>query len=230
MLSSSCVWYCRAMPQNAVQVLGPGLVLLQGALSPEQQRWLVEYALCAGARPKRGWYSAAGQLNATPSRGRIYDAIDNFPEADGIRGLCLDLVQQSRAAQPNIPQMHVTHMLLLLYTTAEGMGWHRDSDPNDGDNDHPIVSISLGNASDFGYKPLLRPECQVRLDSGDVVVWGGPQRMLEHSVLRVHEDSCPGHLQDLLKGARINFTFRSAPNILGQEAAYGTDTFWVDPT
>ena len=24
------------------------------------------------------------------------------------------------------------------------MGWHKDSDPNDGDNDHPIVSISLG--------------------------------------------------------------------------------------
>ena len=44
------------------------------------------------------------------------------------------------------------------------MGWHRDSDPNDGDNDHPIVSISLGNRCAFGYKALGAPAQEVTLE------------------------------------------------------------------
>ena len=209
------------------EVLGNGFVVLRNALDPEMQKWLAEYAVAAGRRPyPSGWYDRDGTaLNATASRGRIYDAITSYPESERIRELCLGLVDRCRMAQPNLPQMEVTHMLLLLYTAAEGMDWHRDSDKNDGDNDHPIVSVSLGNSTDFGYKPLMQPTQSVRLDSGDVAVWGGPQRMLEHCVLSVHSGTCPEFLRDVLGNSRINFTFRSAPNILGRETEFATAEF-----
>ncbi len=53
------------------------------------------------------------------------------------------------------------------------MYWHKDSDPNDGNNDHPIVSITIGNSCDFGIKLVGKKEEILRLDSGDVVIWGG---------------------------------------------------------
>ncbi len=105
----------------------------------------------------------------------------------------------------------------------------RDSDPNDGDNDHPIVSISLGNTSSFGYKQLLKKESSINLESGDVLIWGGPERMLMHTVHGVQLGTCPDHLREIIGNARINFTFRSAPNILGKEEQFATDKYWVDP-
>merc|ERR1712118_277151 len=98
------------------------------------------------------------QLNAGVSRGRIYQALHHYRDCSMVQALCSTLVDIARSVAPKLPQMDVTHMLLLYYTGAEGMGWHRDSDPNDGDNDHPIVSVSLGNTCEFGYKPLLQPE------------------------------------------------------------------------
>jgi len=65
---------------------------------------------------------------------------------------------------------NATPMLLLKCRTSAGMGWHRDSDKNDGDNDGPIVSVSIGNSCEFGYKPLLRKEQWVTLASGDVLI------------------------------------------------------------
>jgi len=209
-------------------VLGDGFVVIKKALDEKEQRWLAQYAFGAGKRKAPlGWWKDADytELNVSPSRGRIYEAIERYPGPERIRALCLKLVSRCRAVQPKLPEMDVTHMLLLLYTSAQGMVWHRDSDKNDGDNDHPIVSISLGNASDFGYKPLFRGEQVIRLESGDVAVWGGPQRMLEHAVLKVHSDTCPPHLRDLIGDGRINFTFRSARNILGKEAEFSTATF-----
>ena len=214
--------------ESSSTVLGNGFVVIKHALNEKEQRWLAEYAFGAGKRKAPlGWWKDADctELNATPSRGRMYDAIERYPEPDRIRALCLQLVSRCRAVQPKLPEMDVTHMLLLLYTSAQGMDWHRDSDKNDGDNDHPIVSISLGNSSDFGYKPLFRGEQVIRLESGDVAVWGGPQRMLEHAVLKVHCNTCPPHLRDLIGDGRINFTFRSARNVLGKEAEFSTEAF-----
>ena len=54
-----------------------------------------------------------------------------------------------------------------------------------GDNDHPIVSISLGSTCSFGYKPIFQKEKFVKLESGDILIWGGPERMLEHCVDKV---------------------------------------------
>ena len=80
------------------------------------------------------------------------------------------------------------------------------------------------------HKQLLKAESVVTLQSGDVLVWGGPERMLLHQVAGVAMGTCPAHLRPIIGDARINFTFRSAPNILGKEEQFATDKYWVDPS
>jgi hypothetical protein len=55
--------------------------------------------------------------------------------------ICNDLVKLAQQKSNKIPDMEITDLLLVYYANDEGC-WNSDSDKNDGDNDHPIVSIS----------------------------------------------------------------------------------------
>lgn len=205
-----------------IQVIAPGLVLMKGALNKDKQIWLAEYALRAGEDPQHGFWTtlANGEkvLNNDKGRGRIYDTINVFPDAKSVQDLCEEMVSIARDKDNKMPQMFPTHLLLLYYATPDGMYWHKDSDPNDGDNDHPIVSVNVGNSCEFGYKLVGKPESTVLLESGDVLIWGGPNRMLLHCVHKVNSNTCPDYLP--IKDVRLNFTFRDAPNVLGNENKY----------
>jgi hypothetical protein len=74
-----------------------------------------------------------------------------------------------------------------------------------------------GNASEFGYKLACRKKEYIRLESGDVLIWGGPNRMLLHCVRTVYADTAPKFLPQELHNVRLNFTFRDAPNVVGRE-------------
>ena len=100
------------------------------------------------------------------------------------------------------------------YTHNGRMGWHAD-DKNFGTGDRPIVMASLGQAADFGYKLKTRGREEartVRLESGDVVVFGGEARHMPHAVLKVHMGGMPSGLrlpQQLNDGTgRISITWR----------------------
>eukprot|EP00475_Leptophrys_vorax_P033645 TRINITY_DN53172_c0_g1_i1.p1 TRINITY_DN53172_c0_g1~~TRINITY_DN53172_c0_g1_i1.p1 ORF type:complete len:250 (+),score=61.04 TRINITY_DN53172_c0_g1_i1:75-752(+) len=213
-------------PDVEIRSLGPGIALLKKALSSDSQIALANWALNAGKHPTDGWFTEDGKLNATPSRGRIYLPVDKYGDPEPVRQLCIDLVRQGQTVTPALPDIDLTHLLLLYYSDGEGMCWHRDSDENDGDNDHPIVSISLGNSCDFAFKQLLKGEQDILLESGDVLIWGGPERMLLHCVRGVRQGTAPEFLP--FKDARINFTYRSARNILGKEEQFRSDKYWVD--
>lgn len=124
-------------------------------------------------------------------------------------------MKQVKEKDPSMPECNPTHLLLLYYASARGMGYHADNGENDGDNDHPIISFSLGNSCEFGMK-LTKGEKKITLASGDIIIWGGVQRMMRHSVLSVKTGSSP-HYLNLGREVRLNFTFRDAPNILGRE-------------
>jgi alkylated DNA repair dioxygenase AlkB len=213
---------------SGLQVIAPGLVYLKQALSEDQQRWLAKYAIDAGNRKDHGfWIDAPGEngestrvLNSDKGRGRIYDDVLNFPDAERVEDLCHKLVACARNKDSKMPEMNPTHLLLLYYATHDGMEWHSDSDKNDGNNDHPIVSICIGNSCDFGYKIVAKQAQTLQLNSGDVLIWGGPNRMLLHCVEKVHQNTCPDFLQDLLGNVRLNFTYRDAPNVRGEENKY----------
>jgi alkylated DNA repair protein (DNA oxidative demethylase) len=95
--------------------------------------------------------------------------------------------------------------LINRYEAGTRLSLHRDE--NERDLAAPIVSVSLGLPATFLFGGLSRGDRtrRVRLESGDIVVWGGPDRLVYHGVAPLAEGD------DLLTGqCRINLTFRKA--------------------
>ena len=95
--------------------------------------------------------------------------------------------------------------LINRYAPGSRLSLHQDR--NERDFKEPIVSVSLGLPAIFlwgGQKRSDRPT-HVQLVHGDVVVWGGPDRLVFHGVNRLPEGRHP-----LTGGVRYNLTFRKA--------------------
>lgn len=94
--------------------------------------------------------------------------------------------------------------LVNFYRKGAKMGLHRDAD--EGNFDAPVVSISLGDPARFriGGQARKDPTQAMALNSGDVVVMGGPSRLAYHGVDRIMF----GHSPLLKDGGRINLTLR----------------------
>lgn len=95
--------------------------------------------------------------------------------------------------------------LINRYEAGTRLSLHRDE--NELDLTAPIVSVSLGLPAIFlfgGQSRGDRPR-RIGLESGDVVVWGGPDRLVYHGVapLAVGDDPLTGQ-------CRINLTLRRA--------------------
>ena len=91
------------------------------------------------------------------------------------------------------------------YAPGTRLSLHQDRDERD--FSQPIVSVSLGVPAVFLWGGLQRSEraARVPLWHGDVVVWGGADRLRFHGVTPV-----PDGLHPLTGAERINFTFRRA--------------------
>lgn len=95
--------------------------------------------------------------------------------------------------------------LINLYRGEKAkMGLHRDEDEQD--LSAPVVSISLGDTAVFRMGGLSRndPTSSIKLNSGDVVTFGGEARLNYHGIDRVIANSSTV----LSKGGRINLTLR----------------------
>jgi alkylated DNA repair protein (DNA oxidative demethylase) len=95
--------------------------------------------------------------------------------------------------------------LINRYEPGTRLSLHRDE--NERDLTAPIVSVSLGLPAVFlfgGNSRSDRPR-RIALESGDVVVWGGPDRLVYHGVAPLAEGNDP-----LTGQCRINLTFRKA--------------------
>lgn len=93
--------------------------------------------------------------------------------------------------------------LVNRYAPGTRLSLHQDRDEDD--RVAPIVSVSLGLPATFLFGGFARADRTVRmpLAHGDVVVWGGVDRMRFHGVLPVP----PG--RDARTGdVRLNLTFR----------------------
>lgn len=95
--------------------------------------------------------------------------------------------------------------LINRYEPGARMSLHQDKDERD--LSQPIVSVSLGLPAVFLFGGLKRaePASRIPLTHGDVVVWGGPDRLRYHGVLAVKAGAHP-----LLGACRLNLTFRKA--------------------
>lgn len=99
-------------------------------------------------------------------------------------------------------------MLVNFYREGAKMGMHRDADENEWAA--PVVSVSLGDPARFRMGGLARkdPTEAVELNSGDVLVMGGPARLAYHGVDRIRFGVSPL----LAEGGRINLTMRVVRN------------------
>lgn len=100
--------------------------------------------------------------------------------------------------------------LVNLYGPGATMGLHQDRDEARGD---PVVSLSLGDACTFRFgtpEHRGRPYTDVRLESGDLVVFGGPSRLAFHGVPKVFDGTAPAWCCEVLGAApgRVNITLR----------------------
>ena len=94
--------------------------------------------------------------------------------------------------------------LINFYSADAKMGLHQDRDEED--FAAPVLSVSLGDACLFRVGGPARADKTVsfRLESGDVVLIGGPNRLAFHGVDRIY----PGSSALLKNGGRINLTMR----------------------
>lgn len=95
--------------------------------------------------------------------------------------------------------------LINRYDPGTRMGLHQDK--NEQCFDAPIVSISLGISATFLFGGLTRacPTERVTLIHGDIVVWGGPDRLRYHGIAPIKSAAHP-----VVGPHRLNLTFRQA--------------------
>jgi len=114
----------------------------------------------------------------------------------------LDLAARA-AAEAGFANYDPDACLINRYVAGAKLSLHQDRDEKDAWA--PIVSVSLGLPATFlwGGKRRSDPVRRLHLESGDVVVWGGPARFVYHGVAPLKDGEHP-----LTGAARINLTFR----------------------
>jgi alkylated DNA repair protein (DNA oxidative demethylase) len=198
--------------------IGPCACVLHGYATPREQALLSAIAGVEARAPFRrmvtpGGYTMSAALTncgalgwTTDRRGYRYTTVD--PDSGlawpAMPEVCAQLAREAAAAA-GFPDFEPDACLMNLYAPGARMSLHQDK--NERDFGAPIVSVSLGMSATFLFGGLDRSGKAMRLPlhHGDVVVWGGPDRLRYHGVMAPE-----GAPHPLLGDCRINLTFRKA--------------------
>ena len=198
--------------------LAPGAVLLRGFVTAEVAALVDAVNTIAAASPFRNMITPGGHRMSvamtncgdagwvTDRTGYRYDPRDPEtgkpwpPVPDIFRILAV-----RAAAEAGFANFAPDVCLINRYEPGTRLSLHQDRDEHD--YRAPIVSVSLGIPAVFlfgGAERSERPR-RIRVENGDVAVWGGPARMFYHGVAPLKDGFDP-----LLGNRRINLTFRKA--------------------
>ena len=196
--------------------LGPGITLLRGFADSARLMPLVERV--AESSPFRHLVTPGGQTmsvamtNCGPvgwvseRSGYRYDARDPLTGRawPPMPGEFLELAL-SAAALGGFRDFAPDACLVNRYSPGSRLTAHRDADEQN--YAQPIVSVSMGLPASFAFYGLTRggKGRTVPLADGDVLVWGGPSRLVYHAVRPIK----PG-VHRVTGGFRYNLTFRHA--------------------
>lgn len=205
-------------------ILGPGAVHVPDWMSREQQEFLLRAcvdwaAVCA---PRSIVLPGGGRMSVrTFSLGRHwspyrYDDDEVTPPIpEWLLRAARSALAAAEAVDPSVtpddPAIYTPDAALVnLYGPGATMGLHQDRDEA---SLAPVVSLSLGDACTFRFgtpEHRGRPYTDVRLESGDLVVFGGPSRMAFHGVPKVFDGTAPAWCREALGAApgRVNITLR----------------------
>jgi alkylated DNA repair protein (DNA oxidative demethylase) len=203
---------------GGTETLGPGAVLLRGFAAAEAPALVAAVRAIAAAAPFRrmttpgGYVMSVAMTNCgaagwiTDRRGYRYDANDPQTGKPWPPMPPLFAALAARAASAaGFAGYTPDSCLINRYEPGARLTLHQDR--NERDFAEPIVSVSLGLPATFlwgGTERKNRPR-RLPLASGDVVVWGGPSRLVFHGI-----DPLPDGLDPLTGRERINLTFRKA--------------------
>lgn len=200
------------------QRLGPGAMLLRGFALPYAGELLSAIAQIEAVAPFRhmqtpGGFTMSvaltncGALGWTSDRrGYRYSAVD--PDTGtGWPAMPPAFAQlaQAAAAAAGFDGFAPDACLINRYVPGARLSLHQDR--NERDYAAPIVSVSLGMQARFLFGGAARGDATLKLPlrHGDVMVWGGADRLRYHGVMPLKDEPHP-----LLGSTRINLTFRRA--------------------
>lgn len=198
--------------------LAQGAVLLRGFALNAGDELLAAIRQVSEAAPFRhmvtpgGFTMSVGMTNCgsvgwvTDRTGYRYDAVDPVsgkpwppmpPAFSDLAGMA--------AAEAGFERFAPDACLINRYEPGTKLSLHQDK--NEADFTAPIVSVSLGLTAVFLFGGLSRSDRQlrIRMNHGDVAVWGGPARLSYHGVMPLKEGWHPA-----LGRQRLNLTLRKA--------------------
>lgn len=207
-------------PQGSAarEALGPAATVLRGWALPAVADLVAAVEGVAAASPFRHLITPGGASMsvAITNCGRLGWTSDRrgyrYSELDPAHGRpwpampeALAQWAHAAAAEAGFADFHPDACLVNHYAPGARMGLHQDRDERD--LTQAIVSVSLGMPAIFLFGGLRRqdPVQRVPLLHGDVVVWGGDDRLRFHGVQAVKEQPHPE-----LGARRLNLTFRRA--------------------
>jgi DNA oxidative demethylase len=206
------------LPRGAIERIGEDAVLLPGAASAQAPALLAALQMVIAQAPWRHMLtpgglrmsvamSNCGQVGwVSDRRGYRYEGVDPdsgrpWPRMPAL----LQRLALRAAAMAGFAGFEPDACLVNRYAPGTRLSLHQDR--NERDLTAPVVSVSLGLPAVFLFGALRRadPAQRIALLHGDVVVWGGRQRLAFHGVTALADG------EHALTGAcRINLTFRKA--------------------
>ena len=203
-------------PARSIEPLAEGASLLRG-FATEQADGLVELiAIITANAPFRhlvtpgGRRMSVGMTNCGPFgwvsdlRGYRYEPADpDSGEPWPPMPTPFERLAREAAAEAGFPGFKPDGCLINCYEPGTRLTLHQDKDEKD--PAAPIVSVSLGLPATFLWGGMRRGDAtrRIRLESGDVAVWGGPARFTYHGIATLADGD---HV--LTGKRRFNLTFR----------------------
>ena len=200
------------------EALDQGAVLLRGFARADAERWtaavqsVVAQAAFRTMQVPGGKFMSVAITNCgdwgwtSDLTGYRYGSVDPLTQRPwpAIPAF-LQTQAQEAAALAGYPGFAPDACLINAYAPGAKMSLHQDK--NERAYTAPIVSISLGLPAMFQFGGFERsdPVQRLSLFHGDVVVWGGVDRLRYHGILPIK----PG-THSLLGEQRINITLRKA--------------------
>ena len=216
--ASGDLFAAESAGEASAEPLAEGATILRRFCEPIARELVAAVAEITAASPFRNMVTPGGYTMSvamtncgrlgwvTDRRGYRYDPIDPNTQAPWppLPAIFHGLATRAAAAA-GFAGFEPDACLVNRYDPGTRLSMHQDR--NERDFTAPIVSVSLGLPAVFLFGGACRQDRarRVRLESGDVVVWGGPARLTFHGVAPLAEGDHP-----LTGQHRINLTLRKA--------------------
>lgn len=203
---------------RTAEPLGPAAVVLRQFALPSVDALLAAVAAVSARSPFRQMLTPGGLTMSVAStscgalgwitdrRGYRYSPVDPLSgEAwPAMPESLLGLAREASTAA-GFAGFEPDACLINRYLPGTRLSLHQDRDERD--LQAPVVSVSLGMSATFLFGGHGRSDkaARVALHHGDVVVWGGADRLRYHGVLPLKDQPHP-----VLGAQRINLTLRKA--------------------